>query len=538
MTMNALHPTAAPAARTAGWTFPACLLLFLAVLLALTPPYYGGDVAEYTVETVALASHGSPDIRIEDVDRTLQLAPYLGGPLGLLRQGMAAGDEKLYAAYMRGRSGKVYSIHALGYPALAVLPFKLFERLGIPPFKAFQVVNYAAVFILGLALWRFFRSGLRALFGVALFLGCAGILYLNWTSPECLSAACLLAGLLLFLCDAPLAAGLLGGVAGLQNPTLVFFFVFAPLLKLQLDYRREVGLTAGLAAGLRALLTRRTVLGLVAGAALYALPPLFSLATFGVPNVIAKYFTLPELVNATRLVSFYFDLNQGMILGIPGVVLALVLWGGNKGPTARRSLATLALCGLFTLALMLPSLAVPNWNSGAAGVMRYAFWASMPILLALLLRLRAASRWPAALLAVVAVLQIGAMLHASSYVYTRFSPLAKLALTHAPYWYHPEPEIFAERAGNNDDYIWPDKIYVYEEPGQVRKTLYCPADARSDAMLCGAGKAPAANNRYAESTHGWRYIDGPVRCQPASAEQKSIHKEIFAIGQLCQVRLP
>jgi hypothetical protein len=522
-----------PHARAAGWAFPAGLLLCLALLLAWTPPYYGGDVAEYAVETVALATHASPDIRLEDVDRTLQLEPYLGGPLGLLRQGMAAGDDKLYAAFMRGRGGRVYSIHALGYPLLAVLPFKLLERAGLPPFKAFQVVNFAAVFILGLALRRFFRSGRRALFGVALFLGCAGSLYLNWTSPECLSAACLLAGLLLFLCDAPIAAGLLGGVAGLQNPTLAFFFVFAPLLKLQLEYRAD----AGLAANLRAQLGRRTVAGLLAGVALYVLPPLFSLATFGVPNVIAKYFTLPELVNGTRLVSFFFDLNQGMALGIPGVLAALALWGWRSGATVRRNQATLALCLLFTLALMLPSLAVPNWNSGAAGVMRYAFWASMPILLALLLRLRAHSRWPAPLVAGLVLVQAGAMWHASSYAYTRFSPLARLALTYAPYRYHPEPEIFAERAGNNDDYIWPDKVYTYKEAGQVQKILYCPADARSDALLCGEGMAPGPDNHYAESTHGWRYIDGPVRCRPAAA-QETIHKETFAIGQLCQSRLP
>jgi hypothetical protein len=187
---------------------------------------------------------------------------------------------------------------------------------------------------------------------------------------------------------------------------------------------------------------------------------------------------------------------------------------------------------------MLPSLAIANWNSGAAGVMRYAFWASMPILLVLLLRLRAQAAWPALAVACLVLLQAGAMLHASSYAYTRFSPLAKMALAHASYWYHPEPEIFAERAGNHDNYMWPEKIYVYEEPGQVRKTLYCPADARSDAMLCGEGKVPGPDNRYTESTHGWRYIDGPVRCRPASEADKSIRKEIFAIGQLCQIRLP
>jgi hypothetical protein len=111
---------------TSGWRFPASfptlLLLFLAVLLIASRPSLSGDVVEYATDTVALASHGTPDIRLADIERTRQLAPALTEPLGLLEQGMRKGEKELYAAFVRGREDKVYPVHFFGYPALAAVP--------------------------------------------------------------------------------------------------------------------------------------------------------------------------------------------------------------------------------------------------------------------------------------------------------------------------------------------------------------------------------------------------------------------------------
>jgi hypothetical protein len=489
--------------RPPHWRFPALLLLALTLLLVCTRPYFGGDVVEYTTDAVAAAAHGTPDIRMEDVERTRALLPRIDGPLLELEMGMRAGSADLFAAFVRGRNGAVYPVHFFGYPLLASGPMKVLAHFGLPPFKAFLVVNYAALFVLGLAMRSFFRSDARALLGLALFLGCGGVLYLNWTSPELVSAACLLAGLLLYLDGAPLAGGILGGLASLQNPTIVFFFVFAPLLGLWRERERHPDLRSAM----RAQFTRANLTGLAAGACVFALPPLFNLIEFGVPNIIARKFSDPGLISGIRLVSFFFDLNQGMLLGIPGVATALLLW-----PRNRRELGTLGLCLLFTLAMALPALAVLNWNSGAAGIMRYAFWGAMPLLLALLLRLSAAPAWPRGWIAGVALVQAAAMAHAASYPYVRFSPLASLVLAWAPQWYHPEPEIYAERAGVNDDYIQPGRIYAFGA-GAARKTLYHAATPGAEGLLCGAGAVLAPGNHITESAHGWRYIDGPVRCQ-------------------------
>jgi len=502
------------------WRFPLALALLLALLVALTPPAYRGDGVEYTVGTVALADHGSPDIRLEDIARTrVLLGAEYREPLDLLERGMRAGERDVYAAFTRGRHGDVYMVHFFGYPLLAAAPFKVFDLLGVAPFKAFLVVNLGAVFVLGLALRRFFASERRAWAALALFMLCGGALYWRWSSPECVSAALLLAGLLLFCSGAPVRGAVLAGVASWQNPTILFFFGFAPLLLLCLDWRRG----AGLSANLGALATRRNLAGLGLGVAVFALPPLFNLLEYGVPNIIAKKFSDPGLVSAERLFSFFFDLNQGMAIGLPGLLAALLLWTGAMDPRARRVVAAALL---FTLALAVPALAVLNWNSDAAGMMRYAFWCSMPLLFVLLAMLRERA-WPAPLVLGVGLAQLLATAHAASYSYVAFSPLARQVLAHAPSLYHPEPEIFAERAGHHDNYIEPAKVYSYRIDGATVKTLVNLANPERDAALCGSGATIAPDNTSVDSTRGWSYIDGPVRCVAGALAQRSFRFDEF-----------
>lgn len=512
---------------TRAWQFPLVLAVLLAALFVATPPMMGGDVVEYSLTTIAIASHGSADIRLDDIARGRELFPGLKAPYDLLEQGMRENAQQLYAAFTRGREGKVYAVHFWGYPALAAIPFKLFDAVGASPLKAFQAVNLVAIFILGLALNRLLRSPAKALFGGALFMLCGGWLYFNWSSPECLSAAALLAGLALYVRGAPLAGAMLAGLAGQQNPTILVFFGFAPLLHLLLDYDARRGLRANLLH----VLQRRYLAGLAAGIAVFALPILFNLYQFGVPNIIAKLFSDPGLIGRARLFSFYFDLSQGMIIGIPGLALALLAWGwrAHSAGTRREVLLLGAAC-LFTLALAIPALAVLNWNSGAAGVMRYAFWAAMPLLFVFLLRLSHAARWPVAVLLALVAVQSVAMLSARSYEYVEFSPLAKSLMARTPRLYHPEPEIFAERLGGHDNYIYPHQIHIRSIDGASVQTLYNAAHPGIEQRLCGADGVLAPDVRFTYTARHWRYIDGRVRCVSHGMPQQTFQYEQFAAG--------
>jgi hypothetical protein len=365
-------------------------------------------------------------------------------------------------------------------------------------------VNFGALWLLGLVMVSYFGSSRRAFAALGLVLLSGGILYANWCSPEMVTAAALLAGMMLFADGRPLVGGLLAGVAAMQNPSLAFFSLFAPLFAV-LYARGEPHMARWRGWG--------TVLagaGLQGGLAL--LPFAFGQWQWGRPSIIALYSTDSRLVGLERLCSYYLDLNQGMILVIPGVLVLLAC----AFPQRRRRLALAAglLTALFMLALALPTLSALNWNAGSKGVLRYAFWGAMPLLFLAFSWLRDRARWPRLLLGAVFALQLGAMAHARSYDYKEFSPLARYVLDHAPARYNPDPEIFSERSRNADGGMDVQDVTVYPRQGQPRKVLFNAAGGSVDRLLCPAGQRLSTALPVVELERGWRYLNGVPRCAP------------------------
>jgi hypothetical protein len=495
-------------ARPAGRIALFIALLSLAALL-LTRPTKSGDFQEYALMTIAVASHGTPDIRLPDLEVSSVLSPETGFAVvhDKLRTGIQQGIPHPFPGFIRGSDGGLYAIHFFAYPAMAALPFKLIDSVGGQPFKAFQIVNLAALAILTIALHRFTGSVGRAVFGTIFFLLSGALLYSNWCSPEFFSACALLSGLLFGLLGRPYLAALLAGVAAMQNPPLVFFSVFAPLIRICHVYADE---HVSVGAALRKVLTRHTIFASVLQVALAALPVLFNLAKFGVPSVIAVYATNPVLITPARLLSFFFDLNQGAIVGLP-VAMALVL----VQLVARkrlRWLPHLLAAVLFSVAMAIPSLSTVNWNSGASGMMRYALWGGMPLLYLALTYLQRLPRWPLALVAAILVVQAGMVKYVRSYTHVEFSPAARFMLATFPAFYEPEPEIFIERTLEQDGAEHGDVVAAYPSPAKPVKILFSAQSPVAHAALCGPGGQVDLSGASGDYPGAWTYIDGPPRC--------------------------
>lgn len=465
-----------------------CLFLFACFLLCATKlaVYPVGDYVEYTLTAVAFAQHGTPDIRASDAIHLLEQRPELRNPL---EQRIAALQQSGDVPDMLvARDGRRYTLHFFGYSLLAAPFMKLFEAVGGNPLRGFLVVNLGAIFVLGLALYRWLGSARRTLLGLALFLLCGGWNYLRWTSPEILSAAGLLSALILVTTEAPLAAGLVAGLAAWQTPSILLFFGAAPFL-----------------AG-----SWRIVPRLLPGALLAALPLLFNQVMFGTPTILGVCCSSPALLSWTRFLSFFFDLNQGMLIGFPGV-MAVLLVAGWRTPQWPR---LLAVGVALVVAMALPPLMVHNWNSGAVGLMRYAFWAGMPLLFLALWRWRDSPRVLAALLA----LQVLATAHAMKYSHVEFSPIARLVLRHAPGWYRPEAEIFRERT-QHTELVPRDMTVTYSEGDRPLLTNIDDRDADSEERVCGKGRELAPGSSVV-TREGWRYIAGVPACQTASVPRR------------------
>jgi len=488
------------------------LALFLVFLwfavLALTRPSKGGDFQEYALMTIALANHASPDVRPEDIAVAERLSPDAGfaDVHRQLRAGMARGDKWPFPGFVVSAHGGYYAMHFPAYSALAAIPFKLLDAVKAPPYKAFQIVNLGALTILVLALYRFSGSVGRTVYATLLFLLSAGLLYLNWCSPEFLTASALLAALVYTVLGRPYLAALLAGVAAMQNPPLVFFSVFAPLIRIA--YLRA-GEDLAWSAAIRRVVTRHTVFASILQALLAALPAAYNQTLWGVPSIIAVLSTDPSFITPLRLLSFYVDLHQGMIVAFPVVMLLAGVQLFARG--GRRWLPHTLLALLFSVALALPSLSAFNWNAGAAGVMRYAAWGAMPLLYLVLGWMHRAPRWPAALLVAMLLVQAGMVKYARSYGNEEFGRLPLFVLQHFPALYAPDPEIFFERMTGKDGSMHPDRVVAYPDLQHPTKILFNADSAAAHAALCGPGGRVAAGDAHVYP-RGWRYIDGAPVC--------------------------
>lgn len=495
-------------ARPAGRLALFIALLSLAALL-LTRPSKSGDFQEYALMTIAFASHGTPDIRLSDVEASARLSPEPGFVIvhDKLRAGMQKGDPHPFPGFIRGSDGGYYAIHFFAYPALAALPFKLIDAVGGKPFKAYQVVNLAALAILTVALFRFTGKVGRAMFGTVLFLLSGGLLYSNWGSPEFFSACALLSGLLFTLLGRPYLAAILTGVAAMQNPPLVFFSVFAPLIRVAYLYAHD-GLDAH--AALRTVATRHTALAVILQVALALIPFAVNQALFGMPSVIAHYSTYAPLVTPARLVSFFFDLNQGAIVGLPVAMLLILaqLFARDRLRWLPHALVAI----LFSVAMAIPSLSTVNWNSGASGMMRYAMWGGMPLLYLALVYLQRLPRWPALLVAAILLAQAGMVKFVRSYTHVEFSPAARFMLGHFPAWYEPEPEVFIERTLEQDGSVHGDVVAAYPSAANPVKILFSAESRAAHEALCGAGGEVSLARASGNYPGAWKYLDGPPAC--------------------------
>ena len=106
------------------------------------------------------------------------------------------------------------------------------------------------------------------------------------------------------------------------------------------------------------------------------------------------------------------------------------------------------------------------------------------------------------------------MWHARSYTYVEMSPLARVVLERAPWFYNPIAEIFIDRVERGEALPDETKVVRYRDArGRPLKTLFHSSNANLGPILCGQGAILAPGNRTARADGGWLYLDGPAACR-------------------------
>jgi hypothetical protein len=470
----------------------------LATALA-RPPTLLGDAGEYVLMTESFARHASPDARPTDV--TSLIEKLRGERLGLKL-------KQLLAAFVPNAAGRRYCYHFWGY-SLATLPAKiLLHVVGLTDLKAGQLTNaFVLLFALHQALFvaPFGRVARSTLALLTLFSPIAW--YLLWTHPETACASAVLLALVWSAAGRPHAAILAAAAAAMQNPPILF-------LVAALWARAWVPGLRDWHDAPRALARRVLIASLAALPA--AAPPLFYLVTLGTPSPLVQVATDPGLLSLRRATELFFDLNLGMLPYLPATVLLFGVATLVQLFARRTALAAFERCALL-LVMALSCTVTQNWNSGAAGVSRYAVWL-LPLLFMGLAEfveagVTAGSRTRNAIIAVAAL----AVVSQAAGLYARgglvqgddsltHSYAARLVLRHAPSLYNPTPHIFVSRTQHQA--LAPEFALYVDESGRCRKAFARPKDAARLISACGV-LPPSREAYFAQTTRRklYQYVD-------------------------------
>jgi hypothetical protein len=485
----------------------------LVVGLALFGTEPSGDCGEYLLTARAFAAHATPDIRAEDVDWVATNEPRLARVVAPMVPGIPRAEPVLLGSIFRSPAGSYYSFHFWLYSLLGAPFLWLTTLLGAAPVVALGMVNAGSVWLAGAYAHRRLSSGWLQRSAPFAFLVAGTTYYLGWTGPETLTASSALIAVFAAMSGDLGLAVLAAGLAAAQNPSAAALVPFALAAWTLLRLRPVLALLPGATA---LPLDRRAALLASCGLILVALPYVFFWATFGEPSLIRKYATDAALISGARAWSLLFDLNQGMLVGVPGVLVGLLV--ALSLLVRKHSVAVLVwTTGMLGLmgALIVPTLASHNWNSGASVMMRYAYWAAAPLLgllLALLARLprsKGVAVGSTALVAQVALLFVNGLWGGRS-SYTQHGWAARLVLRSFPGAYNPIPEIFHERTVGREEAPRPGLVVEWPQKGRPRKILAFSDGPVHSRKLC-AGRAVTSRN-VVSVPGGARYLNPPLRC--------------------------
>lgn len=483
------------------------LFALAATLAATVRSFMDGDGIEYLLMTHAFASHGSASLTAADFSQVIALN---SGVYDQLTQTAVATP---YSGFARTGSGEIYSIHFWLYSLMAVPFYAAVTWLGLKPTLAFSLLNLTLVGATLRHLHRSMPGASRAAAMVFLSLGTA--FYLRWTGPEVMTACCAFAAALCVLRRDTSVAILLSGIGATQNPSLALFI---PLIAAHRLFALKVPAVVTLPMVRRPVLFE---LALATAGVFAALAPFaFYYSAFGIPSLIAPYFTDPAHITPRRALSFMVDLDQGVLAGLPGLLLGLFGVAAVRSALDQRAAAANGLFFLLaSCVIATPTLAALNWNSATSGLLRYAYWAAMPLaafLVSALPMMAPRSRMHLVSAIIVAqgcaVLAGGLMMPGASYL--QHTPLSTWALAAVPRLVNPDPEIVLERGRHSDGGYTSDMTRVFFDNAVPVKLLRHRSNSHDSAGLCPEGQQVNARS-VVDVDRGWQYLNGPLSCASA-----------------------
>ena len=489
--------------------------------ISTTPRCYG-DGHEYLIMAQAFLNHATPNIRVGDiVERQQQIASFsqkdctpstLAGMKSVVSLGIA--DEPGYGLF-HNKQGDYYSFHFWLYPAYVAIIEAIIKIVGVNPFAAFQIANSLLIIaISGYVLFKVKGTLTRQLAIIFAFILGGSLFYLKWTHPEFFIAIFLFIGFIVLYQRLYSLSLLSLAIVAIQVVSLWAVFIVIPLLLFLQDRQQFYPEITKLAKQWSVWLF--CILPIAS--------PLFYYLNFGKISLIGAICTDIALISWSHLYSFWFDLDQGVIVGVPWLLpVVLIFLIGIKNASPKSKLDFL-IAVFASLIICIPLLAQTNVNSGQSVFQRYALYAVCPI-----------TAWAGYyFLDIVQKKYLQLILLIISIAYSAIfsgpkaiddspshKPWTKFILEHFPDSYNPEPGVFFARGipGHPQWSRYSDRMAVYRnQQGAIRKVLF-PIDKAEVALanFCEGQLVDEQGGRvdFTKGTHqayGWAYINGVMHC--------------------------
>lgn len=454
------------------------LLIVLAVLRLKNEerPYPTGDAIEYTLMTEAFYNHLSPEVKVSDYESFKQTFVKSNkweenekaihyDAVGVFLQKQGLKNLEYNYAFFVDKEGRKYSAHFWFY-SLLNLPVRYVCAISpFNPILVFHITNLILIIVscfvfLKTSKFNFIETGMFCL----LFFYSTNYWYFCWPHPEVFTVCFASMGLWLFFHEKRYTGILLIALAAMQNQPLA---ILPAILSLVVLFEKGLNI--------------KNIVTLFFCSLPVLIPPIFYYLHYGTTNLIGYQGALStEHITWTRVFGFFFDINQGMILALPLILLAyfgLYFRKVLKIKSVERKWDLLILPAL--LIIICGASTIDNWNHGQTVVNRYVTYVGGIILIHFyfLFSEMENSKLKRGMIAVAVLSQILTVLYhqkLEKYDWTTNSPkpLSNWVLSHIPTVYNPDPIIFNSRyAGGIEMDQSESPSYFMKENGEITKFL-------------------------------------------------------------------
>lgn len=488
-------------------------LALLAVSL-ISKPQRNGDGHEYSLIAKSFVNHFSPDITANDVtDRMNDVGKYKSSDYSLpylenIKNGILANEKNAAnIGIFKSDDGSYYGYHFWFYPLLTAIAEKILSIFNINPLKSFQLINAIfLVFALYLMAIRDKKDGIAQF----LFLAGGVLFYLKWSHPEVMIYTFVFLAFYNLITDRPLRAVAFISFASIQVVSLSLLFVLIPIYIARLEKNNIIATSF--------YLLKRWQVWLYGVISISSI--IFYYAEFGKFSLIGSQASNISNINFHHFISYYFDLDQGLWVGAPWVVLFILFL---KKKNDHKLLNDLIFSLAFSILICIPLMANNAINSGQSIFQRYALYSIAPIV-----------AWCCVYSSTVldsinkkTILFLAATLyilfcrgHTNEINTIAHKPWTSYLLENYPHLYEPEPDIFIVRTFPMDQWMSGMKdSYAYKNSnGVVTKIIYRETDNKLFSDSCnGEYKDLKTHKPIDLSTssfprYGWRYITGKMYC--------------------------